>query len=67
MPNLVISADMARIINIPLNNPVPTTIASGSSVITPTKTNLLTIKVVGSGDITITHYFQQLKVSVVEL
>ena len=66
MPNLVIGADTARIINIPMNNPVPTTIASGSSVITPTKTNPLTIEVVGSGDTTITHYFQQLKVSVVD-
>ena len=58
MPNLVISADMAHIINIPLNNPVPTTIASGSSVITPTKTNPLTNEMVVSGDTTITHYFQ---------
>ena len=67
MPNLVIGADTARIINMPLNNPLPITIASGSSVITPTKTNPLTIEMVGSGDTTITHYFQQLKVSVVEL
>ena len=67
MPNLVIGADTARIINIPLSNPVPTTIASGSSVITPTKTNPLTIEVVGSVATTITHYFTGLKVSVVEL
>ena len=58
-PNPVIGTDTAHIINISLNNPVTTTIASGSSVIIPTKTNPLTIEVVGSGDITITHFFQQ--------
>ena len=66
-PNLVISADTTRIINIPLNNLVPTTLVSGSSVITPTKTNPMTIEVVGSVATTITHYFTGLKVSVVEL
>ena len=67
MPNLVIGVNTARIINIPLNNLVPTTIASGSSVITPTKTNPMTIEVVGSVATTITHYFAGLKVSVVEM
>ena len=66
-PKLVIGVNTARIINIPLNNFVPTTIASGSSVITQTKTNPLTIEEVGSVATTITHYFTGLKVNVVEL
>ena len=66
-PKLVIGADTARIINIPLNNLVPTTLVSGLSVITPTKTNPLTIELVGSVATTITHYFTGLKVSVVKM
>lgn len=66
-PNLVIIVDTARIINIPLSNPLPITLASGSSVIAPTKTSTLTISVLRTGDTTITHYFTQMKVSVVEL
>ena len=66
-PKLVIGVNTARIINIPLNNLVPTTLVSGLSVITPTKTNPLTIELVGSVATTITHYFTGSKVSVVEL
>ena len=66
-PKPVIGVNTARIINIPLNNLVPTTLVSGSSVITPTKTNTQTIEVVSSVATTITHYFTGLKVSVVEL
>ena len=66
-PNLNIIVESASIINIPLNNPLPTTLASGSSVITPTRTNTMVIEVTRTGDTTITHYFTKLKVSVVEL
>ena len=66
-PNLTISVESARIIDIPLNNPLPTTLASGSYVITQTRTNTMVIEVTRTGDTTITHYFTQLKVSVVEL
>ena len=66
-PNLNIIVESASIINIPLNNPLPTTLASGSSVITPTRTNTMVIEVTRTGDTTITHYFTKLKISVVEL
>ena len=66
-PTLSIGTNSDRIINIPLNNPLPTTIASGSSVVTPTNTSSLSIAVTRSGDNTITHHFSRLKVSVVEL
>ena len=65
--NLTIGVDKAHIIDIPLNNPISPTLVSGSSVITPTRTNTLTIAVTRYGNTTITHYFTQLKVSVVEL
>ena len=66
-PMLSIGMGSDRIIYIPLNNPSPTTLVSGSSVVTPTSTNTLTITVNRSGDNTITHYFSRLKVSVIEL
>ena len=66
-PTLAIGVYSDRIINIPLNNPMPTTIASGSSVVTPTSTSSLSIAVTRSGDNTITHHFSRLKVSVIEL
>ena len=66
-PNLVIGINSARIINIPLSNPLPTIHVSGTNVITPTREGALVIEVLRSGDNTITHYFTQLKVSVVEL
>ena len=66
-PMLSIGVGSDRIIYTPLNNPLPTTLASGSSVITPTSTNPLSIAVVRSGDTTITHTFSRLKVSVIEL
>ena len=66
-PMLSIGVGSDRIIYTPLNNPLPTTLASGSSVITPTSTNALSITVARSGDNTITHTFSRLKVSVIEL
>ena len=66
-PMLSIGVGSDRIIYTPLNNPLPTTLASGSSVITPTSTNPLSITVARSGDTTITHTFSRLKVSVIEL
>ena len=66
-PNLVISIDTAWIINIPLNNPLFTTLVSGSYVITQAKTGTLTIEVLRSSNTSITHYFTELRVNVVEL
>ena len=66
-PYLVMGVNSARIINIPLNNPLPTIHVSGTNVITPTREGSLVIEVLRSGDNTITHYFTQLKVGVVEL
>ena len=66
-PMLSIGMGSNRIIYIPLNSPLPTTLASGSSVITPTSTSPLSIAVARSGDTTITHTFSRLKVSVIEL
>lgn len=65
-PMLSIGVGSNRILYIPLNNPLPTTLASGSSVITMTSTNKLSFTVNRSGDNTITHYFTGLKVSVIE-
>ena len=66
-PNLSIGIRPNNIIVIPLNNPLPTIIASSSSVITPTTSGSLAFEVIRSGDTSIAHLYTRLHVTVVEL
>ena len=66
-PSLIISVKPSYIINVPLDNPVPTIGVSGSSVVTAEQTGSIALTVTRIGDTSITHYLKTLKVTVIEL
>ena len=66
-PTLTITFNQSNVIKASLDNPMPTTHLSGTTLFTPPKSGPLTISITRTGDTTISHLYSHFQVSIVEM